>query len=518
MMKVKIMLLLLLSTLMVSKSLAGQKDPVKLYQKALKASVDKSFQLLEESAELGYLPAQEVLAARYLLCYDINGRYISERCLNSKKGYVWASQAAEQGSFYGKICLANCYDRGMGTTVDYDKALQLWIPIVEQFDGHNQVQRQLMLKSLPSFYDVIRNWYVGYRKLKKEFENNIDRIYVVDMICYKFGYDYQTDKEREEAKKQKDDDLYIKDQGMKRTPYFFRSYIQGHPKGSENFMKQVGLKRVWALRKYEDVMDKEKELRKYKKRMEDALKEGTPKNLPDGYEFIRDTRSEYPRLRALADSLKDFYLVNDYTFLYIDKSNYEGIFSKRNTTQDGAFFKDALKVCMNEKRPEYRHYYNQCAIKLNDKLKEVNKIKAIVRAEIDNEIDGFISDLNASAARSAFGGSSSSSSRNEDGNSVKVPDIVKMEKGPHGRKSDKDYDFLDDDTYVFDDGVRIKVFHRYREGGGHTSFLSLGDSLNYFYPSNLTDKKYKTAEDAARAGWVWKKEELIRTIGQIKDK
>ena len=30
----------------------------------------------------------------------------------------------------------------------------------------------------------------------------------------------------------------------------------------------------YALRKYEDVMDKEKELRKYKKRMEDALKEG----------------------------------------------------------------------------------------------------------------------------------------------------------------------------------------------------------------------------------------------------
>ena len=99
-----------------------------------------------------------------------------------------------------------------------------------------------------------------------------------------------------------------------------------------------------------------------------------------------------------------------------------------------------------------------------------------------------------------------------------MPALLVALSEAHRRKSDKDYDFLDDDTYVFDDGVRIKVFHRYREGGGHTSFLSLGDSLNYFYPSNLTDKKYKTAEDAARAGWVWKKEELIRTIGQIKDK
>lgn len=517
MMKVRFLLLLVLASLMVSESFAGQKDPEKLYQKALKASYDKSFQLLEESAELNYLPAQEVLAARYLLGYDINGKYIGEGSMNSGKGFLWSSRAAEQGSFIGKICLANCYDLGLGTAVDHDKALQLWIPIVEQFDGHNQVQKQLMLKSLPSFYDIIRNWHVGFRRLKKEFENNIDRIYVVDMICYKFGVDFMTDKEKEECKKKRIDDLYIKDEGMSRNPFFYRSYIYGHPKGSENFMKQVGMKRVWALRKYGVVQDKEKELRRYKQRMEDALKEGTPKWLPNGYEFIRDTRSAYPRLRSLADSIKNFYLVNDYTFLRIEKSNYEGVFSKRNTSQDGAFFRDALKVCMNEKRPEYRHYYNQCAIKLNDNLQAVNKIKAIVRAEIDQEIEGFIAGLNASAAREAFSGSSSSSLKNKDGNSVSVPGIVKMERGPHGRKSDKDYDYLDDDTYVFDDGVRIKVFHRYREGGGHTSFLSLGDSMNFFYPSNLTGKKYKTAEDAARAGWVWKREELIRTIGEIKD-
>lgn len=517
MMKVRIMLFLLLASLTVSDAFAKQKDPEKLYQKALRTTTRKAIPILEESAEMNYLPAQEMLAGIYLFDFDIVKQSTVYGTPNANKGFLWSSRAAEQGSFIGKACLANCYDRGIGTSVDHDKAIKMWIPAVEQFDGRNQQQKDIMMKCLPSFYEIERNWHFAVRRLKKEFENDIDRIYVVDMICYKFGFDFMTDKEKAEAQDKRTDDLYIKDEGMIRKPYFYRSYIYGHPKGSENFMREVGLKRAWALNVYRDVQSMEEKLRRYKGRMEDAVKDGIPGRLPEGYEFIGNARSKYPRLRQLTDSIRDFFLVSDYTFLTIDKHNYEGIFSPRNTSQDIGFIVDALKICMNEKRPDYRHYYEQCAIKLNDKLQTLSKIKADVRAEIDQELESFIANLNAKAAREAFSGSSSSSTSSSNGNSVRVPDIVKVERGAHGRKSDKDYDYLDDDTYVFDDGTRIKVFHRYREGGGHTSFLSLGDSLNYFYPSNLTSKNYETAEDAARAGWVWKKEELIRTIGAIKD-
>ena len=507
MIKVRILLFLLLTSLTFSNMFAGQKNPEKLYQKALKTSVKQGIKLMEESAEMDYLPAQEVLVGIYVFGIDINDRWYCKSSTNNTKGFMWSSRAAEQGSFIGKVGLAYCLDCGLGTDVDHDKALQMWIPIVEQFDGHNQLQKQIIEKSLSSFYDIERTWYYAHRKLKKEFQKNVDRIFVVDMICYKFGYDFMTEKELAEAKEKRDDDPIIKDYGMGGRAYFERSYIYGHPKGSEYFMKEVELKRIRAVKKYNDIQEKEKKLNRMKEETETAVNEGTPKPLNSDYKNLLDIWMTYPRLRPLLESISNFYLVNEFTFLPIKKENYEGLFSNRNTSQDQGYILAAIKVCMNEKSPKYRNYYDQCANKLNKQLQDISKMKGIVRAEIEEEMLSYLANT---SSRSRDYSSS-------DGNSISVPDIKEVERGSHGRKSDKDYDYTDDDTYIFEDGVSIKVYHRYREGGGHSSFLSLGSSLNYYYPDNLKANKYKSAEDAARAGWVWKKENLERTIGAIKD-
>ena len=76
MIKVRILLFLLLTSLTFSNMFAGQKNPEKLYQKALKTSVKQGVKLMEESAEMDYLPAQEVLVGIYMFGIDINDRWV----------------------------------------------------------------------------------------------------------------------------------------------------------------------------------------------------------------------------------------------------------------------------------------------------------------------------------------------------------------------------------------------------------------------------------------------------------
>lgn len=104
------------------------------------------------------------------------------------------------------------------------------------------------------------------------------------------------------------------------------------------------------------------------------------------------------------------------------------------------------------------------------------------------------------------------SSEQEDGNSVEVPEIKSIAEGSHSRFFDSDDLYIDNDSYEIKDGgwtnTFIKVYHVY----------SKANNDNYYYPEN--NKKqyhYRTAEDAARAGWVWEKKGLVRTIGMIDD-
>ena len=87
MMKVRIMLFLLLASLTVSDAFAKQKDPEKLYQKALRTTTRKAIPILEESAEMNYLPAQEMLAGIYLFDCDIVKQSTVYGTPNANKGF-----------------------------------------------------------------------------------------------------------------------------------------------------------------------------------------------------------------------------------------------------------------------------------------------------------------------------------------------------------------------------------------------------------------------------------------------
>lgn len=93
----------------------------------------------------------------------------------------------------------------------------------------------------------------------------------------------------------------------------------------------------------------------------------------------------------------------------------------------------------------------------------------------------------------------------ERANSVKVPSIRKVEEGNHGRFFDSDDNYDDTDYYIFSDGARITVHHRYRDG-----------DINYYYAERIGQSaKYITAKDAADAGWVYEKLKVVRSIGKI---
>lgn len=106
----------------------------------------------------------------------------------------------------------------------------------------------------------------------------------------------------------------------------------------------------------------------------------------------------------------------------------------------------------------------------------------------------------------------SESSEPSDGNSIEVPRIKSVIKGSHSRFIDSDEHHVDNDSYQFDDAswntTFIKVYHVY----------SKSYNRDYYYPeNNKKEYHYRTAEDAARAGWVWEKKHLVRTIGMIDD-
>lgn len=179
----------------------------------------------------------------------------------------------------------------------------------------------------------------------------------------------------------------------------------------------------------------------------------------------------------------------------------------------------AERICGSKSNWGYDNFWTKALPELANRRSQFSENVEVNRKEYDKALADYQIRKAAELANAGSSySSSSSSSSSGSGNSVDVPKIKEFKRGDHGRKMDSDYDYTDDDTYVFDDGTSIKVFHRYRDGGGHSSFLSLGSSLNYYYHSGDSDKHYKTAEDAARAGWVYKKKDgLVRTKGLIDD-
>ena len=98
------------------KELKNEKD-FKIANKKIKKSVVLE---LEKEAEEGDLDAQFCLGNYYFI--SDKGRDNEE---NNKKAFKWYKKAAEQGHIESNICLAICYEQGIGTEIDEEKAFNI---------------------------------------------------------------------------------------------------------------------------------------------------------------------------------------------------------------------------------------------------------------------------------------------------------------------------------------------------------------------------------------------------------
>lgn len=81
----------------------------------------KSFELLTQSAELGYAPAQVTLGAEYKF-----------QLKNYKEAVKWFKRAADKGYAPAQYFLAICYLQGKGVEQDYNEAVALLNKSAEQ--------------------------------------------------------------------------------------------------------------------------------------------------------------------------------------------------------------------------------------------------------------------------------------------------------------------------------------------------------------------------------------------------
>ena len=93
----------------------------------------RAVELLRESAESGYAPAQFVLGGRYG-----NGRGVNR---DMKEAVKWYRVAAEQGYAEAQWVLGACYLEGLGVKADRQQAKKLWQLAAEQ--GHDSAKRDL---------------------------------------------------------------------------------------------------------------------------------------------------------------------------------------------------------------------------------------------------------------------------------------------------------------------------------------------------------------------------------------
>lgn len=172
------------------------------------------------------------------------------------------------------------------------------------------------------------------------------------------------------------------------------------------------------------------------------------------------------------------------------------------------FFKPILPQLL-DKYDKYRERIETDIVKLDESNRALYEKRKRQMATFKQLIN--------SRGKSALPNTKTKSTVQLSGNDIDVPEIKSIANGSHGRAFDSDNHYTDYDYYEINDGgwtnTFIKVFHAYSEVGD-----MLHSKWNYYYPENNKKQyKYKTAEDAARAGWVWEKKKLVRTIGVIED-
>lgn len=99
-----------------------------------------AFQWFLKSAQQGYLPAQEQVAALYS-----SGKGVEK---NPQQAFHWRQKAAEQGSRASMMALAGSYEEGEGVAADPKKALEIYLHVAKKTDDTSYSRATLSLLNL----------------------------------------------------------------------------------------------------------------------------------------------------------------------------------------------------------------------------------------------------------------------------------------------------------------------------------------------------------------------------------
>ncbi len=253
---------------------------------------------------------------------------------------------------------------------------------------------------------------------------------------------------------------------------------------------------------------------------QDAIKynkAGKKERFDDRHEFANNFVTFYTKYPKYDKKhiLKKAKLVNDFcqvtTALYSIREDpqlwefkREGFLrmDKRPTRNPGAeerywnIMNNAVSTCKkNTRDAALGKFFSKSIPLLKQKMNRVNEFIKKDNEDYNKEVDKY-NKMKAEERRRR--------EETETANSVKVPAIIDVIKGDHGRFYDTDDDFDDTDIYKFSDYTEVVVHHRYRD-----------DDLNYYYADNIGQMyHYRTAVDAANAAWVYKKLKIYRTKGK----
>ena len=123
----------------------------------LKGNLIESMQLLEKSAQQGYIPAQTMLA------------YILDTAEKNDEAFYWYQQAADRNDAAGLFGLGTMYGKGEGTAKDpvksgqlFERAAQLGHAEAMRVYAHSLEHGQLGLTADP---DSAASWYLKAAEL-----------------------------------------------------------------------------------------------------------------------------------------------------------------------------------------------------------------------------------------------------------------------------------------------------------------------------------------------------------------
>ncbi len=214
----------------------------------------------------------------------------------------------------------------------------------------------------------------------------------------------------------------------------------------------------------------------------------------DVYNKARDMLAYFFMCQELTRKYRDHYYgktVSGSRYLYYLGEEYS---TDRNAIANAHHFASRYSTIASQ---DFRPFFVNAAKQLTakkEKFDAQNKEELLIVEQHNNEVD----QLKREEALEH--------KRQTDPDYMPVPAISRVERGPHGRFFDTDRNYDDYDFYHFADGTKVEVHHRHRDGG-----LLLG--LDFFYFEGFNNWEYNSAENAAKAGWIWKKHMKIRTIG-----